>query len=132
MGAGGRERGNEGGWGGDGGGWGGQQSCVFVVHNLPDQFNCDRLFNLVCLYGNVSKIFFMKKKEGTAMVEMGDPEAVQRVVSNLNRAEIWGSRLLMDVSRSMINPNNKSAWKFRSNLTKSAQIKQLLMISIHT
>merc|ERR1719341_946490 len=92
MGAG-RERGNEGGWGGDGGGWGGQQSCVFVVHNLPDQFNCDRLFNLVCLYGNVSKIFFMKKKEGTAMVEMGDPEAVQRVVSNLNRAEIWGSRL---------------------------------------
>jgi len=33
------------------------------------------------------------------MVEMGDPESVQRVVSNLNRAEIWGSRLLMDVSR---------------------------------
>ena len=50
----------------------------------------------------------MKKKEGTAMVEMGDPEAVQRVVSNLNRTEIWGSKLLMDVSRSMINSNNQS------------------------
>ena len=102
MGGGGRERGFEGGWGGgEGGGWGEEQSCVLVVHNLPNQFNCDRLFNLVCLYGNVSKIFFMKKKEGTAMVEMGDAEAVQRVVSNLNRAEIWGSRLLMDVSRSV-------------------------------
>ena len=95
MGPAGRERFNEGGWGCDGEG---RQSCVFVVHNLPQQFNCDRLFNLVCLYGNVSKIFFMKKKEGTAMVEMGDPEAVQRAVSNLNKLEIWGSRLLMDVS----------------------------------
>ena len=55
----------------------------------------------------MSKIFFMKKKEGVAMVEMGDPEAVQRVVSNLNKAEIWGTRLVMEVSRSVINPSEK-------------------------
>ena len=92
-------QGNEGGWGGDGGGWVGEQSCVLIVNNLPDEFNCDRLFNLVCLYGNVSKIFFMKKKKGSAMVEMCDPEAVQRVVTNLNKAEIWSRKLLIDVSR---------------------------------
>jgi len=72
---------------------------VLIVNNLPDEFNCDRLFNLVCLYGNVSKIFFMKKKKGSAMVEMCDPEAVQRVVTNLNKAEIWSRKLLIDVSR---------------------------------
>ena len=104
MGGVGRERGfgsqgNEGGWEGDGGGWVGEQRCVLIVNNLPDEFNCDRLFNLVCLYGNVSKIFFMKKKKGSAMVEMCDPEAVQRVVTNLNKAEIWSRKLLIDVSR---------------------------------
>ena len=32
-----------------------------IVHNLAmGEMNCDRLFNLVCQYGNVSKIFFMK------------------------------------------------------------------------
>ena len=37
------------------------RSCVVIVHNLAmGEMNCDRLFNLVCQYGNVSKIFFMK------------------------------------------------------------------------
>ena len=44
-----------------------------IVHNLlMGEMNCDRLFNLVCQYGNVSKIFFMKTKPGCAMIEMGD------------------------------------------------------------
>ena len=34
---------------------------MVIVHNLAmGEMNCDRLFNLVCQYGNVSKIFFMK------------------------------------------------------------------------
>jgi len=74
-------------------------SCVVVVHNLAPEFNCDRLFNLVCQYGNVSKIFFMKTKSGCAMVEMGDWEAAQRVVSNLANVELFKSRLQLDVSR---------------------------------
>jgi len=72
---------------------------VVVVHNLPAQFNCDRLFNLVCLYGNVSKIFFMKTKTGCAMVEMGDWEGAHKAVSNLGSVELFGSKLQLDISR---------------------------------
>ena len=59
-------------------------SCVVIVHNLSmGEMNCDRLFNLVCQYGNVSKIFFMKTKPGCAMIEMSDHEGAQRVISNI-------------------------------------------------
>ena len=93
------QRYNETSWGAEGGGWEGSTSCVVIVNNLPEKFNCDRLFNIVCLYGNVSKIFFMKKKDGSAMVEMGDPEAAQRVVTNLNKVDVLGKTFMMDLSR---------------------------------
>ena len=85
----------------DVGGWGGEPrgGCVLVVHGLPTEFNCDRLFNLLCLYGNVSKVFFMKTKTGAAMVEMGDWEAAERVCSHLKTVELFGARIQMDVSR---------------------------------
>ena len=67
-----------------GGGRQDERSCVVVVHNLAmGEVNCDRLFNLVCQYGNVSKIFFMKTKPGCAMIEMCDHEGAQRVISNI-------------------------------------------------
>ena len=70
--------------GGGGGGRGDERSCVVVVHNLAmGEVNCDRLFNLVCQYGNVTKIFFMKTKPGCAMMEMSDHEGAQRVISNI-------------------------------------------------
>jgi hypothetical protein len=31
--------------------------CVLMVYGLnPERMNCDRLFNLFCLYGNVIKV----------------------------------------------------------------------------
>ena len=53
--------------------------------------NTDRLFNLVCLYGNVARIKFLKTKEGTAMVQMGDSVAVERCVQHLNNIPIGSS-----------------------------------------
>ena len=57
---------------------------MVIVHNLlMGEMNCDRLFNLVCQYGNVSEIFFMKTKPGCAMIEMEDHEGAQRLVTNI-------------------------------------------------
>jgi len=84
--------------GGDRGGW--ERSCVVVVHNLSQgEVNCDRLFNLVCQYGNVSKIFFMKTKPGCAMVEMADHDGAQRAVANLQGAILFGNKMQLDISK---------------------------------
>ncbi|PZC76458.1 hypothetical protein B5X24_HaOG204549 [Helicoverpa armigera] len=62
-----------------------QQGAVMMVYGLdPQTVNADRLFNLCCLYGNVVRIKFLKTKEGTAMVQMGDGVSVERCVQNLN------------------------------------------------
>ena len=91
----------------DRGGWGGGRSCVIVVHNLSQgETNCDRLFNLVCQYGNVSKIFFMKTKPGCAMVEMADHDGAQRAVSNLQGATVFGNKLQLDLSKKHVRITN--------------------------
>ncbi|KAG5669110.1 hypothetical protein PVAND_017007 [Polypedilum vanderplanki] len=69
-----------------------QQAAVMMVYGLDTQTsNTDKLFNLVCLYGNVARIKFLKTKEGTAMVQMGEPVAVERCVQHLNNIPIGNS-----------------------------------------
>ncbi|XP_055906672.1 heterogeneous nuclear ribonucleoprotein L isoform X2 [Eupeodes corollae] len=66
-----------------------QQGAVMMVYGLDQETsNTDKLFNLVCLYGNVARIKFLKTKEGTAMVQMGDSVAVERCVQHLNNIPI--------------------------------------------
>ncbi|XP_018331840.1 heterogeneous nuclear ribonucleoprotein L [Agrilus planipennis] len=66
-----------------------QPGAVLMVYGLdPLRTNCDKLFNLMCLYGNVARIKFLKSKEGTAMVQMGDGVAVERCVQNLNNVVV--------------------------------------------
>merc|ERR1712240_685923 len=86
------------------GGWGGgyqmDRSPVLMVYSLDaDRFNCQRLFNLLCLYGNVVKINFLKSKDGCAMVEFDDSIAVERACRNLNQTKVFGSRLRLEPSR---------------------------------
>jgi heterogeneous nuclear ribonucleoprotein L len=74
--------------------------AVVMVYGLgPDKFNCQRLFNLFCQYGNIQRIVFLKNKEGTAMVEMDCPESVNKVVSNLNNSAIFDLELRLDWSK---------------------------------
>ena len=49
-----------------------QQNCVLMFYGMNgEMMNCERLFNLVCLYGNVVRIKFLKSKDGAAMVQVG-------------------------------------------------------------
>merc|ERR1719228_1214078 len=78
----------------------GPRSSVCMVYGLePAKMNCQRLFNIFCLYGNISKIMFMKTKEGCAMIELADPESCGRAIENLNHTMVFGSKLRLDFSK---------------------------------
>ena len=95
------------GMGGRGGGDDGK-SCVMIVYGLePPTWNCDKVFNLICQYGNVNKIFFMKSKPNTAMVEMGTSEGVENVMNNLSDTAAFGERIKFDVSKKHVRIQNQ-------------------------
>jgi len=77
-----------------------RSSPVLIVYNLdPERFNCKRLFNLLCLYGNIVRINFMRNKEGCAMVEFEDSEAAMEAAEKLNDCMIFGNIVTMEESR---------------------------------
>lgn len=88
-----------GGRGGMGGGRGSGGSVCMIYGLEPDKFNCQRVFNIFCQYGNISRIMFLKNKEGTAMIEMDCPDSVDRAIHNLNHTAIFGLKLRLDWSK---------------------------------
>lgn len=85
--------------GGPMGGMGGEQmggvpgSVIMFYELSAEYFNCQRLFNLVCLYANPIKVKFIINKPGMAMVQVDDPYAAQTVIQNLQGLEIFGSKI---------------------------------------
>ncbi|XP_064484874.1 heterogeneous nuclear ribonucleoprotein L-like isoform X2 [Ornithodoros turicata] len=76
------------------------QGSVLMVYGLnSEKMNAERLFNLLCLYGNVVRVKFLKSKDGCAMVQMGDPLAVERAVGHLNNALFFGSKMQLGYSK---------------------------------
>jgi RNA recognition motif-containing protein len=55
---------------------------TLFVHGLGCEINCDKVFNMFCLYGNVTAVKVMKDKQ--VLVELNDVEAAERCVSNLH------------------------------------------------
>ncbi|KAK6058518.1 hnRNP-L/PTB/hephaestus splicing factor family protein [Cooperia oncophora] len=50
---------------------------VVMIYGVDrEKLNCEKLFSLLCQYGNVLRIRFMGKKRDTAMAELGTPTAV--------------------------------------------------------
>ncbi|XP_028396801.1 heterogeneous nuclear ribonucleoprotein L-like [Dendronephthya gigantea] len=74
--------------------------CVLMVYGLhPERMNCDRLFNLFCLYGNVIKIKFLTNKPGVAMIQMSDKMASEMIIKNLNGLELFDCKLVIAFSK---------------------------------
>jgi len=78
----------------------GQPGVVLMVYGLnKDRLNADRLFNMLCLYGNVVKVKFLKTKDGCAMVQMGDALAVERAIGNLNNINFFNNKMQLGYSK---------------------------------
>ncbi|ESO83568.1 hypothetical protein LOTGIDRAFT_222631 [Lottia gigantea] len=72
---------------------------VVMVYGLSNKMNCDKVFNLFCLYGNVIRVKFLKSKEGSAMVQMGEPVSVERVMANLHGTVFFDNKLQLTHSK---------------------------------
>jgi len=76
------------------------RSSVAMVYGLePDKFNCQRVFNLFCQYGNIRKVSFLKSKEGCVMMEMAEAEGVQNIIDNISNSAIFGLKVRVDWSK---------------------------------
>ncbi|KAK6182268.1 hypothetical protein SNE40_009988 [Patella caerulea] len=88
---------------GMGGGPGGPPNfnggSVIMVYGLSSKMNCDGIFNIFCLYGNVIRVKFLKSKEGSAMVQMGEPISVERIMANLHGTVFFDNKLQLTPSK---------------------------------
>jgi len=83
--------------------------CVIMVYGLDkDKMNCDRLFNLLCCYGNVLKVKFLLGKLGAAMAELSDHVACNTVIENLTGLDLFDSKLEFGYSKQnyLVDPVN--------------------------
>ncbi|XP_075263929.1 heterogeneous nuclear ribonucleoprotein L-like [Convolutriloba macropyga] len=68
-------------------------ACFLMYGMNEEKFGPRRLFNLLCIFGNVNKIKFMKTKPGSALVEMQGYESVTRIMQVIKGIECFGSEL---------------------------------------
>ncbi|KAF6775369.1 hypothetical protein AHF37_05034 [Paragonimus kellicotti] len=66
------------------------EGVVLMACNLPPTLNCDHLFNLLCIYGNIARIKFLKSRRGCAMVQVGNAEAADFIHRHYNGISIFG------------------------------------------
>lgn len=105
-----------GGGGGYGGGYGGDnyggddfdggdrnnggQGLVLLVSNLPDELSdCDRIFNMLGVYGDVLCIKILRNKRDCALVHMSKPHHSLQVKNNLDQFKVGGKKLTVSYSR---------------------------------
>nr|pir hypothetical protein C44B7.2 - Caenorhabditis elegans [Caenorhabditis elegans] len=73
---------------------GGGPGCVMMIYGLEHgKINCDMLFNILCQYGNVLRISFMRTKTETGIIELGTPEERQNVLDFLQGSALFGLTL---------------------------------------
>ncbi|CAH8465684.1 unnamed protein product [Schistosoma turkestanicum] len=73
---------------------------VVMLYNIDvNKMNCDRIFNILCVYGNVIRVKFLRTKEGSAMVEMGDVDSATRLIRNISGVSFMGNQLMVRTSK---------------------------------
>ena len=78
----------------------GGEGCVAMVYGINnDVMNCDHLYNLFCLYGNVVKIKILVNKPGCGMVQYADRLSTEMAIQYLNNLTLFGQQFLTSFSK---------------------------------
>jgi len=78
----------------------GGEGCVAMVYGINlDRMNCDKLFNLFCLYGNVVKVKILTNKLGASMIQYTDKMSTDIAIRNLNNLTLFGNKFQLSFSK---------------------------------
>ncbi|XP_012563622.1 heterogeneous nuclear ribonucleoprotein L isoform X1 [Hydra vulgaris] len=78
----------------------GGEGCVAMVYGVNhEKMNCDHLFNLFCLYGNVVKVKTLVNKPGSAMIQYTDKVSTDISIRNLNNLTLFGQKFQLSFSK---------------------------------
>ncbi|KAK2714582.1 hypothetical protein QYM36_008963 [Artemia franciscana] len=89
------------------------------LENISVDLNCDKLFNILCLFGNVREIFFTG--DHTAIVEMKNENDSQQVCNYLNQQIVFGKQLNIKISEKRIGISDSDE-KVRKDGTSSFRL----------
>ena len=69
-------------------------SPVLLVSKIDEIFsNCDDLFVLFGVYGDVQRVKIMFNKKDTALVQMSEPQQALLAMKNLDKTVLWGQQI---------------------------------------
>ncbi|KAI1703704.1 RNA recognition motif domain-containing protein [Ditylenchus destructor] len=71
-----------------------EESPVLQIRGIEQRrFTCDRIFNLLCSFGDCLKVLFPYQNVHYCLVEMKDVSNAQNVIHHLNKCKLFGDRL---------------------------------------
>ncbi|KAI3381791.1 hypothetical protein SNEBB_011074 [Seison nebaliae] len=77
-----------------------QRKMVIVIYGFTNnKWTCDYLFNLICLYGNVNKILFLKTTRRLAMIELSNGKTYQKISSFIPQISALSDELSVKQSK---------------------------------
>merc|ERR1719322_2338796 len=67
---------------------------VLLVSNLDDgQTECDHLFILFGVYGDVQRVKILFNKKDTALVQMAEPQQAMLAMNHLDKVKLWNKQI---------------------------------------
>ena len=75
-------------------GMGGSGGSVLLVSNLDENATeCDHLFILFGVYGDVQRVKILFNKKDTALVQMAEPQQAMLAMNHLDKVKMWSKQL---------------------------------------
>ena len=69
-------------------------SCVLLVSNLEENSTqCDHLFTLFGVYGDVHRVKILFNKKDTALIQMAEPHQALLAMNHLDKVKLWGKAM---------------------------------------
>lgn len=103
----------------------GGEGCVAMVYGINNEvINCDHLFNLFCLYGNVMKVKILENKDGMGMVQYVDKLSTEMAIQYLNNLCLFGHHFQVAFSKHSFIMDSPSVIPLPDNTPSTVDFQQ--------